>query len=67
MDRILGSFAEAHLAAFGAAQLDLFERILERPDPELYAWFIDRAPIPAGERNDVLTMIQNFTATQGKS
>ena len=31
-DLILGSFAEAHLDAFDAAQLDRFEALLECPD-----------------------------------
>jgi antitoxin CptB len=39
MDFILGRYAEAHLAAMTAADLEEFERLLAMPDPSITQWF----------------------------
>ena len=55
-DLILGSFAEAHLDAFDAAQLDRFEALLECPDAELFDWINARA-LPAPEYDHDVTRL----------
>ena len=62
-DLILGSFAEAHLAAFDAAQLDRFEALLERPDAELFDWIKTRALPPSEYDHDVTRMLLAFRYT----
>jgi antitoxin CptB len=47
MDIALGHFADAYLAALGEADLSEFERWLDLPDPQILAWIIGEAPIPA--------------------
>lgn len=47
MDLILGPFADAELAALGEAELEAYERLLEEPDWDLYAWVTGRAETPA--------------------
>jgi antitoxin CptB len=47
MDLILGPFATAELAGFDAGSLDLYERLLEENDHDLYAWISGR-PAAAG-------------------
>jgi antitoxin CptB len=42
LDAVLQSFAESALATLDGADLARFERILELPDPELFAYFIGR-------------------------
>jgi antitoxin CptB len=37
MDLILGRFADAEIAALTGAELDDLERLIELPDPDLYA------------------------------
>src|SRR3954464_9103596 len=37
MDLILGGFADAEIAALGDAELGELERLIELPDPDLYA------------------------------
>jgi antitoxin CptB len=50
MDLILGGFADAELAGLDAAGLDAYERLLEAPDWDLYAWVTGQAaPPPAHE------------------
>jgi antitoxin CptB len=46
MDLILGRFADAAIADLSDAELDDFERLMERPDPELYAWVSGEVPVP---------------------
>ena len=40
MDMLIGSFADATLGSLDAAGLDEFERLLNVPDWEVYAWLI---------------------------
>ena len=47
MDLILGPFADSELSALGAGELAAYERLLEEPDWELYAWVTGAAPPPA--------------------
>jgi antitoxin CptB len=45
-DLILGPFAEAHVAGFSEHELADFERILEIPDPDIFAWVTGAVPVP---------------------
>lgn len=47
MDLIMGRFADACLGALSEADLDAYERLIEVPDPELFAWVAGYAPAPA--------------------
>ena len=40
MDLILGRFANAHLPAMNEDELAEFERLLDVPDPQAFAWII---------------------------
>jgi antitoxin CptB len=46
MDLLLGSFADAHLAAFTADELGQYEAIMEQSDPDLYNWITGVEPVP---------------------
>jgi antitoxin CptB len=48
MDLILGRFADAEIARLSHDELSQFERLIEVPDPDLYAALTDKAP-PAPE------------------
>ena len=65
-DIIIGGFAERHLHEFSEAQLDEFERLIDQPDQDLYAWIIGREPIPepfAGEMMDLIRSFRFFAHT----
>lgn len=66
LDEILGPFAERHVGGMTDAQLDQFETLLERPEPELFSWFVEREPVPAEHQSDVLSMVMMFTAAKGR-
>ena len=59
-DRILGAFANQHLADLGSEQLDAFERLIDQPDPDLYGWIVGQAEAPEAFRGEVLGLIRTF-------
>jgi len=66
MDLLVGSFADAHLAAFDDRQLDRFEGLLLESDPDLYNWMIGRAELPPDLDHDVMRMLRDFDYTAVK-
>lgn len=56
MDLLLGSFADAHVQGFDAAQLDAFERLLACQDPDLYDWKCERASPSPEDDSDVMRL-----------
>ena len=59
-DLLLGSFADAHLAAFDEARLDRFEALLECLDADLYDWIAGCAAPPPERDNDVTRLLLSF-------
>lgn len=59
-DLVIGGFAQAHLETMNEAQLDHFEALLERSDPEVLAWVIGQEPVPAAFDTDVMAMLMAF-------
>jgi antitoxin CptB len=59
-DMVIGGFAEAFVGDMNADQLDRFEALLERNDPDVLGWVIGINAPPAEFDTDVLRMIQNF-------
>ncbi len=58
IDLILGKFADRNLAELDAAALDAFERLLDAPDQEVYAWIVGQAPAPPKHDTPVLAAIR---------
>ena len=46
MDLLMGRFADAALAGLSDGELDEFERLIEAPDPDLFAWIMGEADAP---------------------
>ncbi len=59
-DLVIGGFAKAFVHEMTADQLDRFEALLERNDPDVLGWVIGIRPPPEEFDTDVLRMIQNF-------
>jgi antitoxin CptB len=59
-DLILGSFAEANLAAFDEGRLDRYEALLECPDADLFDWIAGRAAPPPEYDTDVTRLLLTF-------
>jgi len=66
-DLILGPFADQHVRDFDAAELDWFERLLEVPDQDLYAWILERSPTPPEFDGEIMRQIKIFRDVLGKT
>ena len=62
LDLIIGRFADVHLAGLTDAELDQLERMLDVPDPELYAAFVGEAETPPDAAGTVFDRIKSFGA-----
>lgn len=60
LDLILGPFADARLADLDEAGLDAFERLLDAPDQEVYAWVTEAADAPQDYDTPTLEQIRTF-------
>ena len=66
MDLIVGRFADAHIETFDKTGLDDFERLIEAPNAELYAWVIGAKIIPADYDTAVLAKLRAFHMGKAK-
>jgi antitoxin CptB len=64
-DLILGRFADAHIDTLDEAALDHFERLIEAPNAELYAWVVGIESVPADHDTAVLAKLRDFHAQAG--
>ena len=60
MDLIVGRFADAHVETLDDAGLENFERLIEVPNAELYAWVVGTESIPARYDTAVLAQLRAF-------
>jgi antitoxin CptB len=66
IDLILGPFADARIAALSESQLADFERLLDAPDQEVYAWIVGAEPTPDAYATETMALIRAFTAEAAK-
>lgn len=59
-DILLGQFARAHIASFGAAELDQYERLLDTGDNDIFDWISGQADVPAEADTPVLRRLMAF-------
>ena len=67
MDLIVGRFADAHIEVFDDAGLDEFERLIEAPNADLYAWVVGAANVPAAYDTAVLAKLRAFHRRREKA
>lgn len=60
MDLIVGCFADVHIAAFDVGSLDDFERLIEVPNADLYAWVSGAQAVPQSHDSAVLRQLIAF-------
>ena len=59
-DILLGQFARAHIASFGSAELDQYERLLDTGDNDIFDWVSGKADVPPEADTPVLRLIMAF-------
>jgi antitoxin CptB len=62
MDLILGRFADAEIATLSDEELGTLERLIELPDPDLYAALTGDAPLPAEHASALFERIKTIRA-----
>lgn len=60
MDLLMGSFADAHIMQLSETDLDEFERLLQTPDWEVYAWLIGQKVAPEDFQTPLLDRMMHF-------
>jgi antitoxin CptB len=60
IDLIVGRFADAHIDTFDDGGLDDFERLIEVPNAQLYAWVVGDTAVPADYDTAVLRQLITF-------
>ena len=63
MDLILGRFADAEIATLPEHELAQLERLIEVPDPDLYAALTGNAALPPDHAGDLFDRIKSFRAS----
>lgn len=59
-DLIVGPFADREVEAMTVEELDAFEALLDVPDQHLYAWIVEREPLPAEHDTPVMERLRAF-------
>jgi antitoxin CptB len=67
MDLIVGRFADAYIDKFDTPALEQFERLIEVPNAELYAWIVGDTSIPAEQDSGVLRDLIAFHQRKGQA
>jgi antitoxin CptB len=67
LDLILGRFADAFMSRLDERDLADYERLLEVPDPELYAWVTGTAVPPNDYDTAVLQRLRAFYFGPGEA
>ena len=62
MDLIVGRFTDVYIDQFDEPMLDDFERLIEVPNSDLYAWVSGESDIPANYDTAVLRQLKTFHA-----
>jgi antitoxin CptB len=65
MDLIMGRFADAWIERLSERELDQYERLIEIPDPELYAWIAGQDVVPAEYDGELLQRLRAFHFRRG--
>jgi antitoxin CptB len=60
MDLILGRFADAEITRLTDEELAQFERLIEVPEPDLYAALTAGAPLPPHDRSVLFRRLRSF-------
>lgn len=59
LDLILGRFSKQYLEKLSDKQLDVFENLLNAPDPDLYAWLMGYESPSSKELADFVAYIKH--------
>lgn len=59
-DLILGKFAEKYLEQMDMKELEIFQKILELSDADIYDWYNNKSPVPGEYDTQLMRKLLNF-------
>lgn len=59
-DLILGKFAEKYLEQMDIRELEIFQKILELSDADIYDWYNNKYPVPREYDTQLMRKLLNF-------
>ena len=62
MDLILGPYSDAHLAGMDAADLALYDRLLNENDQDLITWVLGQPDLPTAPPTDLCPLVVRIAA-----
>jgi antitoxin CptB len=60
MDLIMGRFADATIADLSDDELSHYERLMDVPDPQLFAWITGDEPVPQEQDTALFRRLRAF-------
>jgi len=63
----MGSWAEQHLGGLSEGELQQYEAVVRRENPDLIKWLVERVEVPADADNAVMQQIIQYAHGPGKS
>jgi len=63
MDLVLGRFVDAELASLNEDEISRLEFLMEAADPDLFAWVLGHAAVPAEYDTPVFRRLAEFNRT----
>jgi len=57
MDIIMGRFADDFIPKCSQADLEVYEELLNEPDPDLYNWISGKEPVPANKHSSIMEQL----------
>jgi antitoxin CptB len=60
MDLLLGQFSDAHLSALSDSELGDYERLMDAPDADVFAWLTGGCAVPATYDTDLFRRLAAF-------
>ena len=64
MDLIMGNFSESNVPGMELAELDMYEELLNTPDPDVYDWISGQKTVPANVMNPVIERLISYDYAQ---
>ncbi len=64
IDLLLGSFADAHLGEMSEEELDRYESLIAKPDPDIFSWLVGSVEAPADVDPHLIELLRNIKNTK---
>jgi antitoxin CptB len=62
-DLVLGPFADSHVQSLTEAEVEAFERLLDRNDHDVYGWIVMGGDAPTDDESRLISRIRAFHAS----